>query len=138
MSGTKKSIEKKTKIMIFEKGRKTTADIFYNNTSLEVVDNFEYLGTMFYKNGSWNKMQKCLSEYGAFALHNLDILFQNKTLSNNEKFKLFDSLVGSVLSYVCEVWCFHGAPNVERIHTRFCRSLLGVKSQQIYPPYIVN
>ena len=45
----------KTKIMIFEKGRKTTADIFYNNTLLEVVDNFKYLGAMFYKNGSWNR-----------------------------------------------------------------------------------
>ena len=117
----------KTKIMIFEKGRKTTADIFYNNTLLEVVDNFKYLGAMFYKNGSWNRTQKCLSEYGAFALHNLNRLFQNITLSNNEKFKLFDSLVGSVLSYACEVWGFHGAPDVERIHTRFCRSLLGVK-----------
>ena len=117
----------KTKIMIFEKGRKTTADIFYNNTVLEVVDNFKYLGAMFYTNGSWNRTQKCLSEYGAFALHNLNRLFQNITLSNNEKFKLFDSLVGSVLSYACEVWGFHGAPDVERIHTRFCRSLLGVK-----------
>ena len=48
----------KTKIMIFEKGRKTNIDIYYNNTLLEVVDNFKYLGTMFYKNGSWNRTQK--------------------------------------------------------------------------------
>ena len=52
-------------------------------------------------------------------------VFQNITLSNNEKFNLFDSLVGLVLSYACEVWGFHGTPDVERIHTRFCRSLLG-------------
>ena len=66
----------KTKIMIFEKGRKTNIDIFYNNTLLEVVDNFKYLGTMFYKNGSWNRMQKSLSDYGAFVFHNLTDCFK--------------------------------------------------------------
>ena len=116
-----------TKIMIFEKGRKTSIDIFCDNTLLEVVDSFKYLGTMFYKNGNWNRTQKCLSDYGSFALHNLNRLFQSITLSVKEKFKLFDCLVGSVLSYSSEVWGFHKAPDVERIHTRFCRTLLGVK-----------
>ena len=61
----------KTKIMIFEKGRKTDVHIYYNNIELEVVDSFKYLGIMFYKNGNWNRTQKCLAEYGSFALHNL-------------------------------------------------------------------
>ena len=113
--------------MIFEKGRKTSIDLFYNDTLLEVVDSFKYLGTMFYKNGSWNRTQKCLADYASFALHNLNKLFQNITLTDNEKFKLFDCLVGSVLSYSSEVWGFHKAPDVERVHTRFCRNLLGVK-----------
>ena len=117
----------KTKIMIFEKGRKTSIDIFDDNTLLEVVDSFKYLGTMFYKNGNWNRTQKCLSDYGSFALHNLNRLFQSITLSYNEKFKLFDWLVGSVLSYSSEVWGFYKAPDIEQIHTRFCRTLLGVK-----------
>ena len=117
----------KTKIMIFEKGRKTNVNIYYNGILLEIVDNFKYLGTMFYKNGCWNRTQKTLAEYGSFAMHNLNRLFQNITLSDNEKFKLFDCLVGPVLSYACEIWGFNGAPDVERIHTRFCRNLLGVK-----------
>ena len=84
----------KTKIMIhvFEKGRKTSIDIFYDNTLLEVVDSFKYLGTMFYKNGNRNRTQKCLSDYGSFELHNLNRLFESITLSDNEKFKLFDCL----------------------------------------------
>ena len=53
----------KTKIMIFEKGRKTEVHIYYNNIELEVVDSFKNLGSMFYKNGSWNRTQKCLAEY---------------------------------------------------------------------------
>ena len=117
----------KTKIMIFEKGRPTSTEFYYNNTLLENVDNFKYLGVKFYKNGCWNRTQKCLSEYGSFALHNLYRLFQDVTLCTKEKFKLFDTLVGSVLSYACEVWGFHGAPDIERIHSQFCRYLLGVK-----------
>lgn len=42
----------KTKIMVFEKGRKTEVHIYYNDIELENVDSFKYLGIMFYKNGS--------------------------------------------------------------------------------------
>ena len=40
----------KTKVMIFEKGRKTDVNLYYNDSLLEVVDNFKYLGVMFYRN----------------------------------------------------------------------------------------
>ena len=80
--------------------------ICYNDTLLEVVDNFKYLGVMFYRNGSWNRTQKCLPEYDSFALHNLNRLFQKITLSYEEKFKLFDCLVGSALNYAAAVWGF--------------------------------
>ena len=48
-------------------------------------------------------------------------------LNVNEKFKLFDCLVSSVLGYAGEVWGFHGAPDFERLDKQFCRSILGVK-----------
>ena len=95
----------KTKIMIFEKGRKTDVHIYYNNVDLEVVDSFKYmyLGIMFYKNDSWNRTQECLAEYGSFALHNLYRLLQDMNLKTSEKFKLCNSRVGSVLGYAGEV-----------------------------------
>ena len=104
-----------------KKGRKTDVNLYYNDSLLEVVDNFKYLGAMFYRNGSWTKTQECLSEYGSFALHNLNRLFQNITFSYEEKFKLFDCLVCSVLNYAAEVWGFHKGPDVERFNTRFCK-----------------
>ena len=117
----------KTKIMVFEKGRKTEVHIYYNDIELENVDSFKYLGIMFYKNGSWNRTQKCISEYGSYALHNLYRLLQDMDMKTTEKFKLFYSLAGSVLGYASEVWGLHGAPDIERLHTQFCRSLLCVK-----------
>ena len=90
--------------MIFEKGLKTDVHIYYNNIELEVVDSFKYLGIMFYKNGSWNRTQKCLAEYGFFVLHNLYRLLQDTNLKTSETFKLFDSLLGLVLGYEGDPW----------------------------------
>ena len=113
----------KTKVMVVEKGRKIDDNLYYNDSLLEVVDNFKFLGVMLYRNDSWNRKQKCLSEYGSFALHNLNRLFQNITLFYEENIKLFDSLVArSKLNYAAKV----RGKDVERLHIRFCRSLLGV------------
>ena len=34
--------------MVFEKGRKTYVNLYYNDSLLEVADNFKYLGVMYY------------------------------------------------------------------------------------------
>ncbi|MEW8545054.1 MAG: reverse transcriptase family protein [Candidatus Thiodiazotropha sp.] len=117
----------KTKIMIFENGRKTLKTFHFGDIVLDVVDSFKYLGITFYKNGNWNRSQKYIAEHGSYALHNLYRILANISLNIPEKFKLFDSLVGSVLSYASEIWGYHQGIDIERIHTRFCRSVLGVK-----------
>ena len=43
---------RKTKAMIFEKGRHTHFDYYLNNVKLELVDSFKYLGIHFFKNGN--------------------------------------------------------------------------------------
>ena len=49
----------KTKAMIFEKSRyHTTYDFYINNTKLEIVSSFKYLGMPFFKNGDWSRAQK--------------------------------------------------------------------------------
>ena len=45
-------IKKKTKIMIFEKGKTASKRFYYDNYELELVELFKYLGVMFYKNGN--------------------------------------------------------------------------------------
>ena len=41
---------------------------------------------------------------------------------------LFDKLVAPILHYGCEVWGFHKAEAVERVHLRFCKTVLRLKS----------
>ena len=119
--------KEKTKIMIFEKGKTASKRFYYDNYELELVDSFKYLGVMFYKNGNFYRTQKCIAEYGTYSLHNLYKTLSNIELPVIDKFKLFDSLVGHVLNYTSEIWGYNKADDIERVHTRFCRSILGVK-----------
>ena len=118
---------KKTKVMIFERGRHTSCDLYLNNTKLEVVDSFKYLGVHFFKNGNWFRTQKRLAQHASYALHNLFSLFRQIDIPITEQCKLFDTLVGSILNYSSEVWGIHNAKDVEAIHSKFCRWVLNVK-----------
>ena len=118
---------RKTKAMIFEKGRHTHFDFYLNNVKLELVDSFKYLGIHFFKNGNWHRTQQRLAQHGSFALHKLFSLFNQVELTISKKCKLFDVLVGSILSYGAEVWGYHEAKDVEVLHTKFCRWILSVR-----------
>ena len=118
---------RKTKAMIFEKGRHTHFDFYLDNVKLELVDSFKYLGIHFFKNGNWNRTQQRLAQHGSFALHKLFSLFNQTELNISNKCKLFDVLVGSILNYGAEVWGYHEAKDVEILHTKFCRWILNVR-----------
>ena len=117
----------KTKIMIFEKGRPTNYDFFINDTKIEIVKSFKYLGVYFYKNGNWNQTQKRIAQHASFKLHNLFTIYNQINLPFSQKIHLFDSIIGSTLNYSAETWGTHKAPDIEAIHTKFCRKILGVK-----------
>ena len=117
----------KTKAMIFEKGRRTYHDFFLYDTKIELVDSFKYLGITLFKNGSWYRSQKCIAQHASRALFNPFTIFNNAELSVPQKCKLFDTLVGSILNFGAELWGIHDASDIELIHTKFLRRVLGVK-----------
>ena len=79
--------------MIFEKGRHSHFDFYLNNTKLELVTSFKYLGIHFFKNGNWYRTQKLLAQHASFALHNLFSLFGELELPVSEKCKMIYSSV---------------------------------------------
>ena len=46
-----------------------------------------------------------------------------------DKIKLFDSLVQPIVLYGCEIWGFHKAGDIERVHVKFLKQILGVRRQ---------
>ena len=117
----------KTKAMIFEKGRRTHYDFYIYITVIDVVDSFKYLGITLFKNGNWYRSQKTIAQHASFALYNLFTVFKDIELPASQKCKLFDTLVGSILNFGAEVWGMHEASDIEVIHNKCLRRLLGVK-----------
>lgn len=97
----------------------------YNET-IETVKSFKYLGVYFFKNGNWSRTQKCIAEHAPKALHRLFSVFNQYEFKTNEKCKLFDTLVSSILNYSSEILGYHEGKDIEAINTKFLRKLLCV------------
>ena len=118
----------KTKVVVFSKRGPVTADErwYYNNELLDVVNDFNYLGVVFNFTGSFVLNNQCIIGKGLKAMH---VLLQHiKRLEVNPKLslQLFDAFVGSILNYGCPIWGVSKSKDIERLHLKFCKTLLGV------------
>ena len=119
----------KTKIMVFRNGGKIKDNerFFYNGRALETVDNFNYLGMLFNYNGKFNITQKHTADQGRKAFFAINNKLKKFQFNIESKCSVFDTYVNSILNYGCEIWGFHKAKDVEKIHMSFCKNTLGVK-----------
>lgn len=119
----------KSKVVVF--GKRTTRrnpTWKFGDKELTVTTKIPYLGITFTSTGSFYQAQLTLSEQAnkaVFALSKRLSRFSN--LKPDMVLDLFDKLISPILNYGCEVWGFHAAPDIERVHTKFCKRLLGVK-----------
>jgi len=113
--------------MIFETGRHTNCDFILNDTALEIVTTFKYLGVNLFKNGNWFRSQKMIAQHSLYSLHKLFIVFNQVELTSSDKCRLFDSLVGSMLNYSAEVWGYKDSKEIDKVHCKFLRKVLCVK-----------
>ena len=65
-----------------------------------------------------------LAQQGSRALFTLISSFKRTYVTTEQKMFLFDSMVGSVLSYASEVWGFHRAGDVDLVLNRFLKYVL--------------
>ena len=119
----------KTKIMVFRnRGPVLRNEKWsYNDSDVELVDNFNYLGTVFNYTGTFVLNQETLAGKGLKALNTLLYNTKGLNLKTSVKLQLFDAFVGSTLNFGCEVWGFGKSKELERVHLRFCKSTLNVK-----------
>ena len=120
----------KTKIVVFRKGGVlgNNDHWFYAGHEIEIVSQFTYLGIVFYSGGSFMQNSKTLARKALRALHQLWQLLKEVQAPVNISLNLFDSLVASVLNYGSEIWGFMQADYIERVHRKFCKYLLNVKT----------
>ena len=119
----------KTKIMVFRKRGKITDNekLYYDKAEIEVVNRFNYLGTVIYYTGSFTSHRNTVIGKGVKAMNALLSHTQKYDLTINTYLQLFDSFVGSILNYSCEIWCSTNNLEFERLHLKYCKRLLRVK-----------
>ena len=121
---------KKTKIVVFRKGDRLKGDESwtYNGVSLVVVNDFYYSGTVFNYNGSFALNQEMLIGKELKALNFLLINTKIYALTPKVMWQSFESFVGSILSYSCEVWGFGKCKSMKGFTFNLVRWILKVKS----------
>jgi len=78
--------------------------------------------------GSFSTAQQTLAGQYQKAVYKLKRqLLKCHNITVSHILELFDKLVAPILSYTSQCWAFCKADAVERVHTQFCKSLLGVK-----------
>ena len=120
---------KKSFILIFKNGPAITSQNWtYGELPIPVTTKISFLGLVFTSNGKFHQTQLTLANQASKAIFSLHNKLKNfKSLPISEVFNLFDKCITPILTYGCEVWGFHSAPDVERIHLSFCKRILGVK-----------
>ena len=127
----------KTKIMIFSKGKIKTDKLIFtiNNTQIEVVDKYKYLGIMLNFNGNLKHVAEHMYNKSIKAIFSLKAKIMNYDNINNKLLlKLFDCLIRPILTYGSEIWIydFNVKESVleklpfEKLHNKFCNYFLGV------------
>ena len=104
--------------MVFRKrgGLKENEKWTYNGNVIEVVDNFNYLGTVLNYTRSFKLNQEHLVGKALDAMNTLLTKCHDCEIKPNIFCQLFDSFVGFILNYASELWGFTKSDDIERIH----------------------
>ncbi len=110
-------------------------DFYINAEKVERVDCFTYLGLKLYYTGNLLYAVNALYEQALKAYHNLLVLFDRIDFDIKTKFYLFDTMVLPILLYGSEIYGAYDFKEIDKLHIRFCKYVLGVKHQT--PNYAV-
>ena len=119
----------KTKIMDFRNRGilKNNESWTYKNIAIEAANDFNYLGCTFNYTGSFTLNNQTLYGKGLKAMNVLISNLKRYNTSPRVALQLFDAFVSPILYYSCEVSGFSRADILEKLHLRFCKSVLGVR-----------
>ena len=134
---------KKSKILIINHKKTKIYKFEINNSNLEIVKSYCYLGIEISDNGNFSTAIEKLAQKASKAYFSVrrDFNFTNNT-NPKVMIKLFDSLVKPILLYGSEIWAVFGwrkhtlqsiesfmlkqKHKFEDLHTKICRNALGV------------
>ena len=93
---------------------------------IEVVNSFNYLGLLLNYNGKFTVTEKLIASQGRKAMFAMKRSCKYLILNVETSICLFNTYVTPILNYGCETWGHINTPNIEKVHLRFLKCLLGV------------
>ena len=122
----------KAKIMVFGFGKlRQNFKFTYKNVDIEIVKQFTSLGVIFTKTCNFDVTNKYLSAKALKAMNEVLKMGRLYKLSVRIQLDLFDKMIKPILLYGCEVWGFGKNEVLERVHLKFCKILLNLKSSTL-------
>ena len=91
----------KSNILIFSKGRLNNYQFTYQGKTLEIVNEYKYLGVLFSKSGSFYNAKKYIAKQGTRALYSFLKKVKCLSLPIDMQIKIFNKTVKPVLLYGC-------------------------------------
>ena len=125
----------KTKIVIFGVRNLNKYRFKMENTVIEIVKSYKYLGVLLSNNGSFLNARKSIYEKANKAMHLLYKRIYNLNLPLDLQLKLFDSTILPIITYGSDVWGYENLDMFERIHNKFLRTI--TKCRKSTPMYML-
>lgn len=120
--------EKKTKIIVFSRGKlRRYPSFYYNGEPLEIVSSFTYLGVTLNYNNRFTVAQKDLHDKASRAMFGLLTKCRKLKLPLDVCLKLFDSLVKPIMLYGVEIWGPYATDIADKLQLRFIKFLCQLK-----------
>ena len=120
---------KKTKVVVFKKGGRLSKSEKWSigSEKLESVPYYKYLGLVFSCRNVFSRACQILCEQAEKALYPIKKFIRKfKSLPCETSLKIFDGKIQPILLYGSEIWGTVYRHNIEKVHSKFCKFVLGV------------
>ena len=127
----------KTKIMIFSKNGKWSKkhNFTYNEETVDIVNEFKYLGIVFKNNGRFLSAIKLIKAQANKAMRYIISRARAKNMPIDIQLKLFDTLVIPIMTYGAEVWGFEHLNMLDQLELQFLKLVMNVRRST--PKYMI-
>ena len=127
----------KTKVIIFSKGKIRKFKSFnFGNCTIDVVDDYVYLGTTFNYNGTFNKAKAKQALQAKKATFSLITKIKQLNLTFETSIELFERLIIPVLLYGSEIWGYEDPKQLQIMNNNVMRKFL--KLHKSTPMCMIN
>ncbi|KAK6167229.1 hypothetical protein SNE40_021313 [Patella caerulea] len=99
----------------------------YNNERLSVIDEFQYLGIVFSRKGTFHVNKSRLVQQARKAMFYVLRKARKLHLPIDILLQLFDAMIALILLYGAESWGCENNDIIESLHLEFCKHIMKVK-----------